>query len=95
MEVNTDCRAEKREPLLRLRPFQEQSTTAASNGRLKISFSKTGGVSQHPHETNTPRFNRMKYTNTGTKLNGGQQAGKSKSGQNKHIYRIKNNPRKG
>jgi hypothetical protein len=40
-------------------------------------FSKTGGAGQHPHETSTPQFNRMKYTNTGTKLSAGMQGNKS------------------
>jgi hypothetical protein len=53
----------------------------------KISFSKTGGAGQHPHETSTPQFNRMKYTNTGTKLSAAMKGNKSNYTQNKHIQR--------
>lgn len=88
----------KRRPKKRTAAAAKSFAGTTYNGGIersvKKSFSKTGGAGQHPHETSTPQFNRMKYTNTGTKLSADMQGNKSNYPQNKHIQRSKKQVRK-
>lgn len=83
------CGQQKKRTAAAAKSFAGTTYNGGIERSEKKSFSKTGGAGQHPHETSTPQFNRMKYTNTGTKLSADRQGNKSDYNKNKHIQRSK------